>query len=120
MDFYSNVMTVLGILTGFSISIFTVFLTIDNKNIREAKKESIDKKLFGKEFSLYDTLLIGLAYIIIVQAVLLIANFLYPIFIDIETEKNKLFFSINIAVSIHIVLLLMRSVLDFYFIITKK
>jgi len=113
-------MTVLGILTGFSISIFTVFLTIDNENIREAKKENFGKKILGKEISLYDTLLIGLAYAIIVQAILLIANFLYPIFIDIETAKSKLFFAINIAVSIHIILLLMRSVLDFYFIITKK
>ena len=120
LDFYSNIMTVLGILTGFSISIFTVFLTIDNENIREAKKENFGKKILGKEISLYDTLLIGLAYAIIVQAILLIANFLYPIFIDIETAKSKLFFAINIAVSIHIILLLMRSVLDFYFIITKK
>jgi len=119
-DFHSNIMTVLGILTGFSISIFTVFLTIDNENIREAKKENFEKKIYGKEISLYDTLLIGLAYAIIVQAILLIANFLYPIFIDIETTKSKLFFAINIAVSIHIILLLMRSVLDFYFIITKK
>jgi hypothetical protein len=120
MDFYSNLMTVIGILTGFSISIFTVFLTIDNENIREAKKESFGRKLFGKEFSLYDTLLTGLAYIIIIQAILLIANFIFPVFVDIETEKSKIFFSINIAISIHIILLLMRSVLDFYFIITKK
>ena len=120
MDFYSNVMTVIGILTGFSISIFTVFLTIDNDNVREAKKEKLGKKLFGKEFSLYDNLLIGLTYVIIIQAILLIANFIYPVFVDIETEKSKLFFSINIAVSTHIILLLMRSVLDFYFIITKR
>jgi hypothetical protein len=113
-------MTVFGILTGFSISIFTVFLTIDNKNVRDAKEENFGKKLYGKEISLYDTPLIGLAYAIIIQAILLIADFLYPVFIDIETAKSKLFFSINIAVSTHIILLLMKSVLNFYFIITRK
>jgi hypothetical protein len=119
-DFHSNIMTVLGILTGFSISIFTVFLTIDNENVRKAKKEDLGRKLYGKEISLYDTLLIGLAYAIIVQAILLIVNFVYPAFVDIETEKSRQFFSINIAIFIHIILLLMRSILDFYFIITKK
>jgi len=125
LDFYNNMMTVLGILTGFSISIFTVFLTIDNENIREAKDEKLKIrnkviKLYGKEVSLYDSILIGLAYVIILQSALLIVNFILPVFIDIATANGKLFFSITFAIAVHIILVLMRSVLDFYFIITKK
>lgn len=117
---HSNIMTTIGILTGFSISIFTVFLTIENSNIEEAKKESVGKKLYNKDISLYDSTLIELAYVIIIQGFLLIVNFLYPTFVDIQQTKNKVFFSIDIALTIYIIILLMKSVLDFYFIITKK
>jgi hypothetical protein len=125
IDFHSNIMTALEILIGFSISIFTVFLTIDNENVKEAKKEKLKKgskviKLYNEEVSLYDSILIGLAYVIIIQGVLLILNFIYPVFVDIDSIRNKLFLVINIAITIHIIMLLMRSILDFYFIITKK
>lgn len=120
LDIYSNILTAIGILTGFSISIFTVFLTIDNPNIEKAKEENIGRKLYNSEISLYDSILISLAYVIIVQCVLLVCNFLYPIFIDLQSPKSKIFFSVDITLTIYIIILLMKCVLDFYFIITKK
>lgn len=119
-NLHSNIMTTIGILTGFSISIFTVFLTIENSHIEEAKRKSIGKKLYGKNISLYDSTLIELAYVIIIQGFLLIGNFLYPIFTDIQHPKSKIFFSVDITLTIYIIILLMKSILDFYFIITKK
>jgi hypothetical protein len=127
IDFNGNIITALEILMGFSISIFTVFLTIDNKNVREAKKEKLKKgdkviKLYTEEVSLYDSILIGLAYVIVTQGFLLILNFIYPTFVDIGSTKirSKLFLAVDVAITVHIIILLMRSILDFYFIITKK
>lgn len=116
-EFRSNTVTVLGILVGFSISIFTVFLTIDNENIRKSKDYSIKG---SKSITLYESVLIVLAYLIIIQGFLLIFNFIYPAFIEIESQKGKQLFAINIAFLIHIIMLLMRNILDFYFILTRK
>lgn len=119
-DFHNNIITILGVLIGFSISVFTVLLTVDNKNIQDAKLTKIDIIVFKRSISLYESVIIGLAYVIILQGFLLIANYLYPLFIDIESLKSKKWFSVNISLSIYIIFLLLRNVLDFYLIITRK
>lgn len=119
-DFYNNNITILGILIGFTISVFTIFITIDNKNMREAKLEKIGKIIFNKEITLYDSLVISLAYLIVIQGFSLIANFTYPLVIPLETELGKKIFVVNITFTINIILILMRSILDFYFILSKK
>lgn len=116
-EFRNNSVTILGILVGFSISIFTVFLTIDNENIRKAKRVKIKE---SESITLYDSVLTVLAYLVIIQGFLLIFNFIYPAFIEIESQKGKHLYAINIALLVHIILLLMRNILDFYFILTKK
>lgn len=118
-DFRDNTITVLGILIGFSISVFTILLTVENDHIQKAKEEKLDKD-DPRSISLYESVLVGLAYLIIIQGFLLIYNFIYPIFILVDSIQGKLFFAINISITIHIILLLMRNILDFYFIITKK
>lgn len=118
--FHTNIVTILGILIGFTISSLTMLLTVSNANIEKAKGKSLKIIVFKKEISLYDKVVMGLAYIIIVQGFLLIGNFIYPIFIPIESNLGRILFSINISIVVHIILILMRSILDFYFIITKK
>lgn len=119
-DFQNSILTVLGILIGFSVSVFTMLLTVDNENIRKAKGTNSDRKLYGKDVSLFNTVLIGLAYLIVIQGVLLIGNLIYPLFTDPQNHCSKLIFSLNISLLVHTILLLMRSILDFYFIITGK
>lgn len=116
----NNIITLIGILIGFTISVFTILLTVDNKSVKQSKETFIDKSLYSKKISLYETILVGLGYLIIIQGFLLIINFIYPLFIDVKSNNSKLIFSINIAIVVHVILLLMRCVLDFYFIITKK
>lgn len=119
-NYHTNVITVLGILIGFTISTFTMLLTVSNSNIDKAKSELLNKKIFSKELSLFDSVLIGLAYIVLIQGILLIANFTYPIFISVTSLQGKMFFAINISFVVHVILILMRNILDFYFILTKK
>jgi hypothetical protein len=116
----TNIITLLGILIGFTISTFTLLLTVNNENIEKAKNHLIGKKIFSRSISLYDTVIIGLAYLILIQGILLIFNFAYPLFISTESNYNKLLYAINVSIVIHIIILLMRCILDFYFILTKK
>ncbi len=107
---------VLGILIGFSISVFAILLSIDNDNIREAKKEMIDAKLYSKPISLFEALLVDIAYIIIIQGLFLIANILAPLFID----TSRIFIAMDTACITYVVVLILRCVLDMYFILTRK
>lgn len=118
--YQTSIITVLGILMGFTISTFTMLLTINNSNVEKAKAKSIGKKLYNKNLSLFDSVLIGLAYIILLQGMLLIANFIYPIFIPSGGNYDKIFFSANVSLVIHVILVLMKNILNFYFIVTKQ
>jgi hypothetical protein len=119
-NFQNNLVTVLGILIGFTISAFTMLLTVNNSNVDRARARLLNKKIFSKQLTLFDSVLIGLAYIILIQGLLLIANFIYPVFISVESSLGKIMFSINVAFLIHVILTLIRNILDFYFILTKK
>lgn len=119
-SFQTNIVTVLGILIGFSISTLTLLLTVNHSNIEKAKNEKLNKKFLNKELTLYDSVQIGLAYLIIIQGFLLILNFVYPIFINSVTDTGKKLFSLSIAMLVHIILILMRNILDFYFILSKN
>ena len=87
-NYHSNIINVLGILIGFTISVLAIILSAENENIKTAKatyvKNSSDeyKKIYSRNISLYEDVTISLVYIIIFQGILLIANFIYPIFID--------------------------------------
>jgi len=115
-DFYNSLISVLGIMIGFTISVFSVLIAMDNKNIREAKIYTIDVKMYNKRVSLYDSLLINYIYIIIIQIMLLLANLFVPFFCNI----SLILVSVDIAFLFHIFLAIIRNVVDFYFILTKK
>ena len=112
----NNLSNVLGILIGFSISIFAILLSVENDNIRDAKKEMTKAKLYSKPVSLFEVLLVDIAYVIIIQGFFLIVNILLPFFIN----TSRTFFAIDTAGITYVVILILRCVLDMYFILTKK
>jgi len=118
-DYYGNTINILGILIGFSISIFAILLSLENDNIRKAKEENLKIKMYSKNVSLYDALLVDFAYIIIVQGFLLMANILLSV-TSLGEKNNMIIVSIDISVTIYIIVLLLRCMLDMYFILTKK
>lgn len=115
-DLCNNLTNVLGILIGFSISIFAILLSVENDNIRDAKKEMTNAKLYSKPVSLFDALLVDIAYSIIIQGLLLIVNIFSPFFIN----TSRTFMAIDTACITYVVVLILRCVLDMYFILTKK
>ncbi len=118
--YITNVITLIGILLGFSISTLALLLTVVNENIDVAKRHLIGKQIFSSKLTLFDSIVIGLAYLIFVQSLTLIFNFIYPLFITTSSENAKMFYSINVSIVIQIIILLMRTILDFYFILSKR
>lgn len=114
----TNIVTLLGILLGFTISFFAILITSNSSSIKKSQKKKIEKTLFKREISIYDVMITGVAYGIILQCTLLIVNLTFPVVIE-KIESQITFLSINIGLLIHIVLVLLRSVLDFYFSFTK-
>lgn len=118
--YISNSINVLGILLGFTASIFAIIITNDNENIKETKQKITNIKLYKKPFTLYDQLVISNGFLIFLLGILLVVNFLMPIYKNVfETCYLKLF-AINLGLIIFSVIQLVSSILEFYFIITKR
>ncbi|TZF99679.1 hypothetical protein FW781_07045 (plasmid) [Chryseobacterium panacisoli] len=115
----SNSINLLGILLGFTASIFTVILTIDNDVIKESKRKMLEGRFYNREFTLYDSLVINFAFLIILQGFLLIVNFISPVF-NLNNSGLKFFLLVDLISITLMILLLVNAILEFYFIITKK
>lgn len=124
--FHSNILNVLGILLGFSISTLAILLSVENDKMKAAKKELLkDKngneiKLYKNKISLFESVSMELVHVIILQGLLLISNFVYPHFVDVVSNTGLLIYSINIFLMIYCMLLLINNILSLYFILTKK
>lgn len=116
---FGNIITLLGILLGFTISLFAVFLSANNSNIRDAKAQKTEFIVFKKNLSIFDIMQTSIAYVIIMECLLLLINIVLPIIIT-ESDSRKLFLVINIGALVHIVTILLRSLLDFYFALSKR
>ncbi len=119
-SYHESLLTVLEILVGFSIAVFTIVLSIDNDNVKDAKTTILQVNFYSKPLSLWDSMLIELAYTVIIQGLLLIANLIYPLFVDLFSEMGKIFFSVNIALINYCILILLRGILSLYFVLTRK
>lgn len=76
----NNSVGILGILVGFSISMFTLLNTASNPNIDAIKKTETGRYSFGKPIYLFDLLLVSMIYIIIGESILLLFNLLFSFF----------------------------------------
>lgn len=119
-NYISNSINVLGILLGFTASIFAIIITNGNLEIEEAKKKETKLKLYNAPFTIYDQLVIGCGFLIILLGFLLTLNFLLPIYKNIIKTCYLKIFSVNISMIIFSVIQLVSSILEFYFIITKR
>lgn len=119
-NYISNSINVLGILLGFTASIFAIIITNGNSEIEEAKKKETKIKLYKTPFTIYDHLVIGCGFLIFLLGFLLILNFLLPIYKNVIEAYYLKIFSINISLIIFSVMQLVSSILEFYFIITKR
>lgn len=119
-DFHSTIQTIIGVLMGFTISTITILLSVDSEGIKEAKKKFMMSKLYGKRISLFKYLIVGLSYLVVIQGALLLVGLVLPLFWSLNSNNGKVFFLLEVFFSIHVIMVFMRSILDFYFTITPK
>lgn len=116
----SDILNVIGILLGFSISVLAIFIASGNKNIDASKEYAIGVKLWkNKTTSLFDRIVIDLSYIIFLESVVLLICFIVPAFITTPCHNLQLT-SIIIGVSVHIIFVILGITSDLYLIVSKK
>lgn len=119
--FKDNSINLLGILVGFSITIITILTTGQGENIEAIKKKKIQVIIAGKKISLFRHLLINFTYSVVIEIILIIFCLIYPLFLDNIPFNNVvkyIGFSILVFSIIHLLLLTIRNLTDFYFILT--
>lgn len=120
--FNNNVVKVLAVLIGFTITIITLVVTGNSPNLTEIREKETNVKINGKNITLYKHLLINYTYSVIVEIFLIIFCLIYPLLLDI-IDVNYLIkylgFSILLFFVLHILLLSVRNLTNFCFIIIK-
>ncbi|WP_282069681.1 hypothetical protein [Olleya namhaensis] len=120
--FKDNAINLLGILVGFSITIITILTTGQGQNLDEIKNKKTNIKINKENITLFRLLLINFTYSVIVEVGLIIVCLIYPLLIEnIKFNQNLKYvgFSILVFLILHIMLLTMRNLTDFYLILVK-
>ncbi len=122
-NFRDNVLTLLGILLGFSITIITILTTGNSKNLGAIQDKETKHVIGGKKVSLFDLLLINFTYSVVLEIILIIVLLLQPL-IFANFSFSMIFKTIGFATLsgavVHVLLLTMRNLTDFYLILMKK
>ena len=90
----------LGILLGFTISLFAIILSVDNEIINKAKLKSLDVKFYKEKFTVYDRLITNIAFVIFLFSLLLIYNFLFPVIFESILKTYLIFYVLDVAIII--------------------
>lgn len=121
--FNNNVIRLLAVLVGFSITIIIILTTGHSRNLEEIKKMKTKVILNNKKISLFRLLIINLTYSVVVEINLILACLIYPFILDkIQIAPYfKIFgFSVILMLVIHVLLLNIRNLTDFCFVMTKE
>ena len=121
--FKESSINILGVLLGFSIAVITIITTGSGKNLEEIKKIKTNIVIGGTKISLYDLLLINFTYSVILEVLLIISCLTMPLInkiIFFSFDLKLFFYSMMVFIVLHILLLTLRNITDFYLIITKK
>jgi hypothetical protein len=120
--FKDNAINLLGILVGFSITIITILTTGQGQNLDEIKNKKTNIKINKEQITLFRLLLINFTYSVIIEVSLIIICLIYPLLIEnIKFNQNLKYvgFSVLVFLILHIMLLTMRNLTDFYLILVK-
>lgn len=118
-SFVNNSISVLSLIVGFSIALFTLIITASNPNIEEIKKTYTSFIISGNKVSLFQHILITMTYIILIECALLLFNLLFPFFFDSKTLTGKVAFYIDVFLLIHIILCNIANTMNIYFVLYK-
>ena len=116
-------LSLLGVLIGFSIAVITLLITSSSPNIDEIKQRQTSLFIGRKRLSLFDLQLINYTYSVIAEVFLVITLMILQNVVYVNENKDIMYNVINSIVIFcifHILLLTVRNITNFYFIIFKK
>lgn len=122
-NFNNNVIRLLAVLVGFSITIIIILTTGQSRNLEEIKKRKTETVVNNKKVSLFKLLIINFTYAVVVEIMLILICLIYPFLLDkieFSAIAKLIGFSAVLLLVIHILLLNVRNLTDFCLIITKE
>ncbi|KUJ56342.1 hypothetical protein [Chryseobacterium aquaticum] len=120
IDMSKNAVGLLGILLGFTVSLFAIILSVNNEIVNKAKTQFLQIRFYRQNFSLYDQIVANIAFIICLFSFLLIYNFLFPIIFENTLKRYIIFFVLNIWAIIFSILELVSCIINYYLLVTGK
>jgi hypothetical protein len=121
-SYLSNILTLLGVLIGFSIAVITILNTTESVSIQKLKDKKKKFLIKGKQVSLFNVLNINFIYSVIVEVILCISFISTPIlneYYKINLTLESLLFALGLGLITHILMLIMRNLTNFYFALVK-
>ena len=109
---------IIGILLGFSIATITIFITGNGKNIDKIKSTKTNITIGEEGISLYRLILINFGYSIVIEILFILLYIVTPLFCNISSII--VIYSIMVYMIIHLLLVTLRNMTDFYLIMFKK
>ena len=118
-QFNGYIITLLGILIGFSMTSVTLLVTSNSKNIERLQETLTNRKVETQLINLYQLVLINFVFVLMIEIFTLLINLIFSL-IDTVSDKPKeiwmYFYSINIFLLLNIVLLSIRNTTNIYFV----
>ena len=123
VGFKNSVISVLGILVGFSITLITIIITSNNENLQELKTTSSNVRIGDSYISIYRLLLINYSYTVVIEVFIIVFCLLYPFILatlNIPYCIKIIGFGMLLFWVLHVFLITVRNLTDFYFTISKQ
>lgn len=120
VTYQKQILSLLGVLVGFSITIITILTASSGGNIDRIKKIKSKTKIGGHQASVFDLLLMNFVYSVVVEIILIIVHLVYPFFttsLAMSRSWKLTGFCIVLALMMHILLLTIRNITNLYFIL---
>jgi hypothetical protein len=119
-QFNGYIITLLGILIGFSMTSITLLVTSNGKNIERLQETPTDERRIGKQLiNLYQLVLINFVFVLMVEIFSLLINLIFSL-VDTVSDKPKeiwmYFYAVNVFLLLNIVLLTIKNTTNIYFV----
>lgn len=121
--YIEKIISLEGILVGFSITTITFLTTASNEGVQILKTADSGFKISGNAITVFNVVIINFSFSLLVEIFILIVNLIFPFFIDyIEPSYRTkvILMSANLFFVIHNLLLNVSNMTDVYFTIFNK
>lgn len=118
-SFLSNILSVLGIIAGFSVTAVALLATTDSTNVNKLKNKKTGITVDGLEISVFRRFYILISYSVLVAFIAILVNiigYLIPWSKLVSIKWIIILKSMNLFLIFHIFLINIRNITSLYFI----